>query len=231
MIAARTGAGRTGALAVACALLALVACKGSTQVGPTTYVTVDPPATTVTSTTPETSPTPSPTTPSASPTPTVAAMTKLPGACAGLLPLGSIIDAIGRTVGDGTAYVVGVPDPTIDRVGYINCQYGVSKQAKTPAIEIGVSLYRTAAKAQARLQPTIEDYTQHAADASETEVEGQHATILTGGMGDDYGPTVVLAVGQRTIAVSLRPGAIAPADVSKDLTKLAALAARRTSGR
>jgi hypothetical protein len=229
MIAARTGARTIGAVGVACALMTLVACSGTTKVGPTTYVTVDPPTPTVTSSSP--APTPTASTPTPSPTPTVAAMTKLPGACAGLLPLGSVIDTIGRTVGDGTAFVVGVPDPTIARVGYINCRYGVSKQSATAAIEIGVSLYRTAAKAQARLQPTIADYTAHAAEASEAEVEGQRATMLEGGVGAGYGPTVVLAVGQRTIAVSLRPGVIASSQVSSDLTKLAALAARRTSRR
>jgi hypothetical protein len=41
---------------------------------------------------------------------------------------------------------------------------------------------------------------------------------------------VVLAVGQRTIAVTFRANAISAAEVTKDLMKLAALAAQRTSG-
>ena len=68
-------------------------------------------------------------------------MKKLPGECDGLLPEGSIVDAIGRTVSGGTAFVVGLPDKSIGRVTYINCRYGVAKKAPTaPAIEIGVSL-------------------------------------------------------------------------------------------
>jgi hypothetical protein len=225
MIAGRTAA---GAIAVACALFTLVGCTGSTTTGPTTYVTVDPPTPTPTSSAP--APTPTVGTTSASPAPTVAAMSKLPGACGGLLPLGSVVDALGRTVGSGTAFVVGVADPTIDRVSYINCRYGVSKKSSTAAIEIGVSLYRTAAKAEARLRPTIADYTAHAAEATEAEIEGQRATVLQGGVGAGYGPTVVLAVGQRTIAVTFRANAISAAEVTKDLTKLATLAAQRTSG-
>ncbi len=157
-------------------------------------------------------------------------MHKLPGGCENLLPTGSVIDALGRKVGGRTAFVVGVADPTIGRVGYINCRYGVSKrQAADPKIEIGVSLYKTPKKAAARLQPTIDDYTQHAAKAAKATVAGYPATVLTGGVGTGYGPTVVLALGQRTIAVSLRPNAFAATTVDHDLMALAALAAHRTS--
>jgi hypothetical protein len=226
MIAARTAA----TAAAACALLALAACTGPTKIGPTTYITVHP--STRAASTPSPSPVSTAPSASASPTATVAAMTKLPGACDGLLPLGSVVDALGRTVGDATAFVVGVPDPAIDRVSYINCRYGVTKQkkAETAAVEIGVSLYKTPAKAAARLEPTIADYTAHAAEASAAQVAGKPATVLEGGVGEGYGPTVVLAVGQRTIAVSFRQGAVASGQVAKDLTKLAALAAERTSG-
>jgi hypothetical protein len=158
-------------------------------------------------------------------------MRKLPGGCEKLLPTGAVIDALGRKVGGRTAFVVGVPDPTIGRVGYINCRYGVPKQqAASPKIEIGVSLYKTAKKAAARLQPTIDDYTQHAAKAAKATVAGYPATVLTGGAGTGYGPTVVLALGQRTIAVSLSPHASAATTVHRDLIALAALAAHRTSG-
>jgi hypothetical protein len=219
MIARRIAAAAAGA----CALLTLAACTQD-KVAPTKYVTV-------------TAPPPSPSraatsTSRAQSTPApVASMGKLPGGCEKLLPAGAVIDALGSKVAGRTAFVVGVPDPTIGRVGYINCRYGVPKQqAASPKVEIGVSLYRTAKKAAARLQPTIDDFTQHAAKAAKATVAGYPATLLTGGVGTGYGPTVVLALGQRTIAVSLSPHAFAAATVDRDLMALAALAARRTSG-
>lgn len=159
-------------------------------------------------------------------------MSRLPGPCDTTIPLGSVVDALGRPIGGATSFVVGTPDATIDRLSYINCRYGVPKaqQDKTSAaVEIGVSLYGSPAKAAARLAPTIEDYEQHAATASTTTVGGRPATVLNGGSGAGYGPTIVLADGQRTIAVSLRPGVVAAADLVKDLTTLAALAADRTA--
>jgi hypothetical protein len=218
MIAGRFAAATAGAGA----LLILAACTQD-KVGPTQYVTVAAPPPSPSR--PATSTPPAQSKPAPAPT-----MHKLPGGCENLLPTGAVIDALGRKVGGRTAFVVGEPDPTIGRVGYINCRYGVSaRQAADPKIEIGVSLYKTPKKAAARLQPTIDDYTHHAAKAAKATVAGYPATVLTGGVGTGYGPTVVLALGQRTIAVSLRPDAFAASTVDHDLTALAALAAHRTS--
>lgn len=214
-------AGRT--CAAVFALLALAACSRETKTGPTTYVTVHPSASS-TSASPSHSAAPSP-----SATAGLTAMRKLPGRCEDLLPIGSVMDAIGGKVGAGTAFVEGTPDAAIGRLGYLNCRYGVSKRVPAPAIEIGVSLYKTAAKAAARLQPTIADFVQHGAHPSQTTVHGLPATLLQGGTGTGYGPTVVMSAGQRTIAVSLRAGAFPASAVTKDLTSLATLAADQTA--
>ena len=84
-------------------------------------------------------------------------------------------------------------------------------------------------KAAARIKPTVEDYTAHSATATRTEVAGQPATVLRGGSGTGYGPTLVMALGQRTIAVSLRNGTGPAGKIDTDLTALATLAADRTS--
>ena len=216
-------AGRT--CAAAFALLALAACSRETKIGPTTYVTVHPSA-------PSTSASPVHSAgPSRTATAGLTAMSRLPGRCEDLLPIGSVMDAIGGKVGAGTAFVEGTPDATIGRVGYLNCRYGVSKRVPAPAIEIGVSLYKTAAKAAARLHPTIDDFVQHGAQSSATTVHGLPATMLLGGVGVGYGPTVVVSAGQRTIAVSLRQGAFPASAVTKDLGSLATLAADQTAPR
>jgi hypothetical protein len=214
-------AGRSVVVAGLAGLLTLTACTAAPKTGPARTVTV------VVTPTPSSAATSRSATPTA--TPTVASMSKLPGECDGLLPAGSVEDAIGGPVKGDTDFVVGLPDPSIGRVGYINCQYGLASKTAPPEIVIQVSLYRTPAKAEARVQPTVEDYTQHGAQATQTVVDGHPATVLLGGTGAEYGPTLVMALGQRTVAVSLAQNAVPASDATKDLTALAALAVRRTS--
>jgi hypothetical protein len=217
---------RARAAVAACVLVlagGTAGCTTTTKIGPTSTVTVEAPTPSASTSTASAS------TASASPSPTRSrVLTRLPGTCDDLLPLGSVIDALGGRVPGKTVFVVGLPDRSIGRVGYINCQYGLATAAGNPAVEIQVSLYRTPAKAAARLQPTVDDYQQHGARATPTTVAGKPATVLTGGAGAGYGPTIVLVDGQRTVVVSLRPDAFASGRVAPGLTALAGLAARRT---
>jgi hypothetical protein len=233
MINRRAGTFAALSAAAVCTVLTVTGCTAS-KVGPTTWVTVTvppPSPAAVTSSPAPTSAAPitSAGAPSATASASVVSLSHLPGQCAGLLPLGSVMDAVGGKISGGTAYVVGLPDPSIGRVGYIDCRYGVVKSTPTPAVEIGVNLYRTPAKAAARIAPTVTDYTQHAAKAQRTTILGAPATILQGGVGAGYDPTLVVAIGQRTIAVSVRDDAVASGRLTQDLTALATLAARRTS--
>ena len=134
-------------------------------------------------------------------------MTALPGRCDTLLPVPSVVDAVGRRIEGSTAFVVGTSDPTEHKLGYINCRYGVSPHIATSTVEIGVNLYKTppTPKPVSRRPSTITQA--NAATASQTTVGSVPATVLTGGSATGYGPTIVLASGQRTIAVTLRPGA------------------------
>jgi hypothetical protein len=173
---------------------------------------------------------PSTSTPVTPPTPTH--QSELKGTCDTLLPDAAINTAIGGTPLSGVdAFIVGTPDPTIGRVAYLNCRYGVTgaDSAATPSIEIGISLYATAAKAAARITATVDDYTAHGAAASDVTVQGLPATMLTGGAGDGYDvPLLVIAFGQRTIAVSV-DGSVATGDKAiSDATALASLALART---
>jgi hypothetical protein len=201
-----------------CAVTAVAGCAHRTVRGPetTVIVTVTKPAAS-----PSTSPVASsPTAASTSPA-QAAPMRTLPGSCESLLPLGSVVDALGHPVSGDTASVVGLPDPGIGRLGYLDCRYGMTKRSS--GIEIGVSLYRTSTKAAARIAPTVADYTAHGATSTAVSVAGTPATLLAGGRGAGYAPTVVMASGQRTVAVTVVGGD------SADLVRLAQLAADRTA--
>lgn len=154
-------------------------------------------------------------------------MRALPGTCADLLSLGTIVNALGHPVRGGTAFVVGLPDRQTGRLSYLDCRYGVTGAGRPPAIEIGVNLYRTPAQAAARLAPTVSDFTAHGASSKSATVAGRPATVLVGGQGADYAPTVVLADGQRTIAVTVTTTTAGTA--TAELLRLALLADQRTS--
>jgi hypothetical protein len=161
-------------------------------------------------------------------------LTKLDGTCDTLLPDYSISQAVGGDQLAGTeAFVVGKPDPAIARLGYLNCRYGLTGAgaAATAKIEIGISLYATPAKAAARLSATVDDYTAHGATGAPATVDGRRATMLTGGAGPDYDvPLLVVAAGQRTVAVNVAPGVATGAKATADATALATLALHRTGG-
>lgn len=149
---------------------------------------------------------------SVSPSPTAAATGEpsLGGRCEDLLPVGTVNIALRRTVIGRTAFVLGVAEPDIGRLTYLNCRYGLAapvkgKPAPAPQVEIGISLYTSPAQANRRVQATIDYYRAHGAVDRAVRVGSAPGTVLTG-----YGlPTVVAAAGPRTVAVSVTPKLLA----------------------
>jgi hypothetical protein len=104
-----------------------------------------------------------------------------------------------------TSFIVGVAEPTIGRLARLDCQYGITtaivkkKPVSTTKVEIGVSLYQTAAQAAARVAGTVQAYRSSGATPTQVAVGQYPATILTGS-GE---PTLVVAAGPRTVAVTV----------------------------
>lgn len=128
----------------------------------------------------------------------------LGGRCEDLLPTGRVNIALHRVVSGKTAFILGVAEADIGRLTYLNCRYGVPAAAKgkpagDPLVEVGISLYNSAAQAARRVDGTVEDYRSHGARDSSTKVGQYWATVLSG-----YGnPTLVVAAGVRSIAVTV----------------------------
>jgi hypothetical protein len=158
-------------------------------------------------------------------------MKKLSGTCDSLLPQVDVEDIMGVRFAGKPAYVVGVPEKNIGRLGYLNCRYGLSAGAgAVPDAEIGISLYDTPNQAQTRLAGTIDDYRSHGATQSAATVLGMDGTLLVGGSGAGYDvPLLVVASGQRTVAVSVVDKLLAPERRGAVMAKVAALALRRTA--
>jgi hypothetical protein len=171
---------------------------------------------------------------SSSPSPTVSRQTKLNGTCDTLLPDYSVEQALGgKPLGGTTAFVVGKPEPDISRIAYLNCRYGITGTGASaiPKIEIGMSLYTSSEKAAVRITATADDYTAHGATATDTPVRGKTGKLLTGGVGTGYDePVLVVASGQRTVAVSVGKAFATGSAAAADATKIASLTLRRTGG-
>ena len=129
-----------------------------------------------------------------------------------------------------TADVLGIAEPNIGRLTYLNCRYGIpaavkGKPAPAPGVEIGISLYDSAAQATRRVQGTVADYRTHGATEQSAAVNQLPASILLG-----YGgPTIVVAAGPRTVAVTVDAKLIAGAPTS-GLVALAKAALDATAG-
>lgn len=160
---------------------------------------------------------------------TKAAAPSLGGRCDDLLPTGRVNIALHRVVSGKTAFILGVPEPDIGRLIYLNCRYGVAAPAKgkpaaEPLVEVGISLYNSAAQAARRVEGTADDYRSHGASEARTKVGQYPATVLSG-----YGsPTLVMAAGVRSIAVTVDPRLI-PQSAATGLASLAKAALDATA--
>jgi len=143
---------------------------------------------------------------SATPSPVATGEPSLGGRCEDLLSVGTVNIALRRTVVGRTAFILGVAEPDIGRLTYLNCRYGIpapvkGKPAPQPQVEVGISLYNSPAQANRRIEATIEYYRAHGASDRPARVGAGQGTMLSG-----YGmPTVVVAAGPRTVAVSVTP--------------------------
>ncbi|MEO6500277.1 MAG: hypothetical protein ABIQ09_00010 [Jatrophihabitantaceae bacterium] len=164
------------------------------------------------------------------PTATAKGEPSLGGRCEDLLSIGAVNIALRRTVIGRTAFVLGVAEPDIGRLTYLNCRYGLSapvkgKPAPVPQVEIGVSLYGSAAQAARRIQATVEYYRVNGAGDRPARVGSLQGTMLSG-----YGlPTLVVADGPRTVAVTVTPKLLTPGSTA-ELASLAKAVLDATAG-
>jgi hypothetical protein len=160
---------------------------------------------------------------SATPTPTPS-LTVSTKECSGVVPVTALDTVVGQPIIGMTNFVVGVADPTIDRLAYINCKYGITQTAgqpdSAPQVEIGVSQYSTAAVAATRVQGTVEAYRNQGATSSTISIGTDKGTILVGS-GD---PTLVVASGNKTVAVTVIESLMTAANREQILSGIAARA-------
>ncbi|UQX87121.1 hypothetical protein M6D93_12515 [Jatrophihabitans telluris] len=131
-----------------------------------------------------------------------------------------------------TAYIVGVPQTDIGRVAYLNCKYGITKTkvkkktVTTTKIEVGISLYGTSQQALDRVAGTVDAYRLAGSTTSDAGVGQFSGTILMGG---GELPTLVVAAGPRTVAVTVVGNLVASSKLPTTLERIAKAALDATT--
>lgn len=162
---------------------------------------------------------------SASPTPSAS---PIAGECGSVLPISALEQVMGVPVIGKTSYIVGTPEPDIDRISYLNCRYGLADPVAgqpdpVAQVEVGVSAYGSPSSAAQRVQGTVEAYRGQGATQSSVPVGTVSGTVLIGS-GE---PTLVVASGNKTVAVTV-VSALLPADKRDAI--LAGIAQRALTG-
>ena len=170
-------------------------------------------------------PTPSPTVPTftttTAATTTTARAAKLPGDCGSLLSSQNVDLALGQPLVGRVRGIVGVPEPKINRLERLTCQYGLPDNAPPPGqpqpvpLEVSVSRYTDDASAAQRVNDTIESERTQGAAPSTVPVGPVTGTVL---LRQDR-RTLVAASGPMTLAINIAPGLVDDrvADVLSDL--------------
>jgi hypothetical protein len=158
---------------------------------------------------------------SVTPTPTPSPA-PLPASCSEILPILDLDEALGSPLVGRTAYIRGVPEPKINRLGRVTCRYGLRplSQNKTtpPRLEVGVSVYTDAAAATKRVESTVVAARSEGASPRDVQVAGKPATALLGPR-----PLIVLAAETRTVAITF-DRLLVRGDPTKALVAVAELA-------
>lgn len=141
--------------------------------------------------------------------PTTSAAPRFPSSCGGLISTQSVDLAIGQPVVGRVRSIVGVPEPKINRLERLTCQYGLPEQPPAPGspppavpLEISVSRYADDASAAERVNDTVESERARGASPTTVPVAGVTGTVLV----TSERRMLVASAGAVTVAITLLPG-------------------------
>jgi hypothetical protein len=133
---------------------------------------------------------------------------KLPGDCGSLITSQQLDLALGQPLVGRVRGIIGVPEPRINRLERLTCQYGLPENAPPPGrpqpvpVEISVSRYSDEASAARRVDDTIESERAQGAAPSSVPVGPVTGTVL---LRKDR-RTLVAYSGTVTLAINIAPG-------------------------
>lgn len=132
---------------------------------------------------------------------------QLPADCGALLSSQNVDLALGVPLVGRVRSIVGVPEPKIDRLERLTCQYGLP-DAPTPGqlapLEVSVSIYANAAAATERVGDTVQSERGRGAAPTTVQVGPVEGTVLV----TTDRRLLVAASEVYTVAVTLAPGLV-----------------------
>ncbi len=126
----------------------------------------------------------------------------LPADCDGVLSVANVSHALGKPVKGKTVFLRNVALPKIKRTGRVTCYYGVKTTISKSPVQAGLSAYSTEEAATSRVAITVAAEQSAGAIVRATKIGDVAGTVLVGRTGS----LLVMAQGQRTLAVSLAKG-------------------------
>lgn len=131
---------------------------------------------------------------------------KVPTSCSTVAEAADVDQIVGHQLAGAMAPVVGVPMPSINRTGRLDCYYGVppGQPITTAAVIIGIAGYTDTQSAQHRAEATVTTARNAGAQTSDVQVGAEHAVLLAGAQDQE----LVLAHGTMTILVSAMNGVL-----------------------
>ncbi len=144
-----------------------------------------------------------------------------PKSCGNVAAAADVDKIIGHALGGSANQVVGVPTTSIGRTARLDCYYGIPDgQSLTAAVlTIGVSTYSDAQSAQARVTSTVNAARGAGSTVSTIKVDGTPATLMV----SQQNQALALAVGTRTVLVTVATGVLPQGSDTQQWTALAQL--------
>jgi len=139
--------------------------------------------------------------------------------CTSVAVAADVDTAVGHQLTGSAGQVVGIAEPSIGRVGRLDCYYGVpaGQPVTASAISIGIATYSDAQSAQHRASLTINAARQGGAATSNVKVGSQPAILIA----NQKDQELVLSEGNRTVLVSALNGVLDQSKVGPTLIALA----------
>ena len=138
-----------------------------------------------------------------------------------LLSLEAIDAGLGVRISGSTQYVVGVPEPEIGRTGRVTCSYGVLPNGDgtftPPLVQASVFTYDSVESAVDRID-TVVTQSRNAGERTQDVPVGSYQGVV---MINVTQATLVVAVDDRTYAITLAPGLVADDQLNTALASLA----------
>lgn len=142
-----------------------------------------------------------------------------PKSCVEVAQASDVDGIVGHQLAGSMNQIVGVPMPTINRTGRIDCYYGIpaGKPITQAVLVIGIASYTDPQSAAHRASTTVNNARDAGATTSDVRVGTYDAVVLAGAKTQE----LVMSAGNFTVLVTADNGVLTNGKVGQQLVQLA----------